>query len=148
MKEEKEIGVYKLLFKDGGSYIGCSTNVEKRRYQHETAMANGYASGLLQHAFHKYGSPEFKLVKHFTTIYLARKHEAKILEALKPEFNISGTKDPTKNIPAHNTQYLNMKIDADLYLKLKIQAITDGLTLKDFVNGALTKYFQTEAAAS
>ena len=68
--DKQVAGVYQLLFPDGSSYIGASSNITVRIQTHFSWLRKGNGqTAKLQEAFDRFGTP-----KHKTLIVCARKH--------------------------------------------------------------------------
>jgi len=83
-------GIYRLVFHDGGVYIGSTNNFTRRFRDHRRELEKGtHKNPVLQKAFDKYGGyTEERLIICEPGMLL--QYEQACLDCIKPRYNLSG----------------------------------------------------------
>lgn len=135
------IGVYRLVFKDGSTYIGQSVDIEKRWEEHRIAFNTNKASIKLQSHFNKYGCPvkyEVIIECHKDHLYLL---EGYYIWKEKPILN---TAIPFKNVSVEAADLIEKNLATFKFSTLDILSIADELYSKVDVLTAKVVLFEQE----
>lgn len=135
------IGIYRLTFKDGSTYIGQSVDVEKRWEEHRTSFNNNKAAIKLQTHFNKHGHP----VK-YDVIVMCHKDHLYLLEGYfiwkeKPRLN---TSIPFKNVTPEAADLIEKNLNTFKFSTLDIISMADDLYSKVDVLTAKVALFEQE----
>lgn len=79
-------GIYELKFSNGDTYIGKSTDLERRWKQHAKSMEDGKHTGPLQTAYHRYGFPDARMLLEVHPDLLDE-YEGYFINMRRPELN-------------------------------------------------------------